>query len=113
MLTVEIPEHLITDFKEIIEVEDEDGPGKPYCEFCIPADLVNRHGPAKLHSHEFSGNTMAELREAIDNTLRARSPGAIMNAARMQEAFEFLERHGLFAGPEEKGASVILFESEM
>lgn len=45
LLVIEIPEDELAEWEWVEE-------GKPYREFCVPAEVVNAHGPPKLISDE-------------------------------------------------------------
>jgi hypothetical protein len=89
VLVLDIPEGVLRKYEWCEE-------GKPYREFLVPARVVNRYGPPKIHDTPYSGMTAAEINDIADGWERH---GAPRKAAEMRSAIPFLERHGLLGKP--------------
>lgn len=94
VLSIDIPEEELVDFEVLEE-------GKPYREWCVPADLVNRFGPPAIHEDDFSGWTEAEIALYVARRRASALPHLMAEADALEARLPFLRRHGLLGRPEE------------
>ena len=90
VLSVEIPE------EELLGLEIQED-GKPYREWCIPAEVVNRYGPPAVHDDDFAGSTEEAV---LLRVKRLRASGVAHNvaeAAELEARLPFLRAHGLLS----------------
>jgi hypothetical protein len=93
LLAIEIPEEVLTPFEWV--------GGMGYREFLIPAEVVNRYGPPRVHGGDYAGCKKEALLFLADRFERDGSPHLRKRAARIRETLPFLERHGLVCAAEE------------
>jgi hypothetical protein len=84
VLSTDIPESALERYEWI---EDE----KPYREFCVPDEVVNKYGRPKIHEVSYSvlGRT-----GILNSAQSLEDAGHLKKSERMRVALQFLERHG-------------------
>lgn len=95
VLSVKIPVEERVDL-EVVEV------GKPYREWCLPSDLVNRFGPPSVVDDDYAGSTEEAV---LLRVKRLRATGGSRNIAEADELeahLPFLRAHGLLASDGEE-----------
>jgi hypothetical protein len=93
VLSIDIPEEEILAF-EIIEDE------KPYREWCVPADRVNRFGPPTIHDDDFSECTEEEVLLRVKRLRASNIPHLVAEADAIEARLPLLIAHGVL-GKEE------------
>lgn len=94
VLSIEIPDEALVD----LEVGEK---GKPYREWCVPAEVVNRFGPPTIHEDDFSGWTEAEVALYVARRRATALPHLVAEADALEARLPFLRHHRLLA--EEEG----------
>ena len=95
VLAIEIPEDLLAEYEWVEE-------GKPYREFMVPAEIVNRYGPPRIHDHDWAGHSRKDILGAATAEAQCEADQGKHEADRLRETvLPFLERHGLLAEEDE------------
>lgn len=93
VLATEIPDEELVD----LEIVEE---GKPYREWCVPAEVVNRFGPPTIHDDDFAGSTEGAVRLRVTRLRATSIPHLIAEADALEARLPFLRAHGLFSREE-------------
>ena len=86
VLGLETPEETLRPYEWIEE-------GKPYREFCVPAEIVNQYGPPRIFEAAYQGRSRAFVLKLAE---RWEADGKRERATHLREVhLPFLEKHGL------------------